>query len=278
MEEARRRDPVKRTYWGGGIFLALIVLWMAQIQFTLMRARSTLASQEAYWKQLEPGFLQVSNVTREAGLLQRNLDNLRSYATNRFLWTEPLNALQRAADDRVRVVSLIGSSTIKEEKAVSVSSNIFLMRPARRWWIFPAEPLRTNIQELAGRALQTMTNRADLIRFQPQLIAHLNVVTNPIQIAAQIEVTKPELMIEQVTLKIQARDYSQPASSRVDRFYSSLLETPFFKGAMGTNGQGTVNPDAIQAALDASDLISPNEPFIPFTVLCVFPDRIRSNE
>lgn len=277
-EEARRRDPVKRAIWAGCGFIALLFVWGGWLQVQVAQARSKIRSAEEHWKQIEPKFLQASNLVSEAGLIERRLDDLQHYATNRFLWTESLNALQHATDDQVRVVNLHGSVTLKEEKQVLVSSNLFLMRPKRKLWTFwTVEAPKTNMTEWGPRVLSSITNRSDLLRYQSHLLASLNIVTNPIQIVAQMEVVKPETITEKIMLTLRARDYSSPPGSRMDSFFASITNAPYFRAALSRN-VGSLQPESIQPRDDRTDLIRPNDPFIPFTIGLTFPERIRSNE
>lgn len=276
-EEARRRDPVKRALWAAGGVIALVLIWVLNLQLKLSGAKSELTAQEANWKKSEPAFLQVSNSYRETGQISKRLTALQRHATNRFLWTHPLSALQHAADERVRVVSLATTSVSSEQKQIIVSTNKVFDLPPRPWWKWTAEPLQTNVEEVARTVLSSITNRADLIRYQPELISTFTISTNRIQVVVKIDVIKPETVTENVAMSIRARDYGKPPGSRVDAFYASITNAPFLKLFSGRTNI-TVQPDTIQPREDESDKISPGEPYIPFTVQFNFPERIRANE
>lgn len=277
-EEARRRDPVKRACWAGGLAVVLMLLWSGNLQLRLSNLRNELAGYEGQWKQQEPKFLEVSNNFRELGNLQKRLDALQIFVTNRFLWSLPLNGLQYCADDKVRIVSLAGSINFAEQKQVTVPTNIFVSLPPKSWW-WPwgnAYP-DTNVVGAAQSLLKAITNRADLVRYQPHLISTWSVTTNPVQIVAKIEVVKPETVTEKASLTIRARDYSTPHGSKVDKFYQALTNAPFFNALLNRTNS-SVQPESIQPRDDRTDIISPADLFIPFTIHCFFPERIRSNE
>ena len=137
--------------------------------------------------------------------------------------------------------------------------------------------MKTNVEEVARALLGSITNRTDLIRYQPELTSTLVLSTGRIEVVAKIEVVKPETVTEKVTLTVRARDYSKPAGSRIDGFYAAITNAPYFRHSLGKTNS-SVQPDAIQPREDESDKISPAEPYIPFTVQCNFPEWIRSNE
>lgn len=276
-EEARRRDPVKRAIWGAAIVVGAFLFWAGKVQVGLMRARSALRAFEQQWSQVEPKFLQVSNQISEVNSLQKNLDNLLSYSTNRFLWTEPLNALQHATDNQVRLVSVVGVSTLKEDERVVMATNIYLMRPQRRWGVFPPEPLKTNIHDLARSAVTSILTNQPFSRFQSQVVTHVKFITNRLQIGAQIEVIKPLTVAETIALKLEGRDYSKTPGSRIDPFFAQLKSVPYFQNVLGKTNAILRIPD-YQARPDASDRISPDAPFISFLIECILPERFYSNE
>lgn len=278
-EEARRRDPVKRALWAGGAVVALVLLWVLYLQLKISGAKSQLANQESSWKQIERTFLQVSNSYRETGVIRKRLASLQSYSSNRFLWAHPLNALQYVADERVRVVSLTGSSVSTQQNQITFATNIYFGFPPGKWWkLWAREPLQTNVLDVAHTILNAVTNQANFARFQHQLvITPPNVSTTRIQVALQMEVIKPETITEKISLTIKARDYSKPPESRVDTFFASITNAPFFRLFLGKTNS-SVQPDNILTREDDTDKINPGQPYIPLTIQCNFPERTRANE
>jgi len=105
-EEMRRRDPVKRAMWAGGLVVALVLIWSCSLQLQAMIAKAEVSHVEAaivantnrYKLALEAQKLLQDAETRLAAL-----DEL---ATNRFLQGTLLNALQQAAADDVSLTRL----------------------------------------------------------------------------------------------------------------------------------------------------------------------------
>lgn len=275
--EARRRDPVKRAFWAAGAVIALVLIWSGNLQLKLSGLKSELARQEARWKEIEPRFLQVSNNVREAGSIRKKLESLDKYVTNRFFWANSLNALQHAADENVRIVNLTGISALSEQKPTVFSTNLFLSLPPKSWLSWGAEPPKTNLVDVANTLLNSVTNKPDFLRYQSVLISSLNVTTNPIQIVAKIDVVKPDTVAEKLSLTIRARDYSHPPGKQVDKFYEAVTNASYFK-QFGGRTNSSVQPESIQPRDDRTDIISPNDLYIQFTVELSFPERIRANE
>lgn len=276
-EEARRRDPVKRAIWGSGTAVALLLVYCVYLQFKVSSARAELNRFEVQWKDLQPSVLQSSNILKELGDIRGRLDSLQKHSTNRFLWANVLNALQHTSDEEVRVVSFDGRSVSTAEKQVLVSTNIFDVAPKTGLLSWGSEPSQRNVPEESNAALNAITNRADLIRYQPFLTTAFSVTTNAIQIFAKIEVLKPETMVELVSLKIRARDYSERPGSRVDTFFSKVTNAPLFSRLL-KNSVSSVQPESIQQREDVTDLITPRAVYIPFSVSFSLPERIRENE
>lgn len=285
-DEARRRDPVKRAIWAAGAVVALVLIWILVLQIKVIRAKSELGAQQAGFKQIEPGYLQVSNSYRDISLIQKRLDSLQKHATNRFLWSHLLHALQFATDEKVRIVSLTGTSVSTEQKQINEAKQLFFDFP-KRIWPLPPGPLKTNVEEVARATLGAITNKTNFVRYQSELISTLTISTSRIehlfglvhllfQVAANVEVVKPETVTEKITLTIRARDYSKPPGSRVDASYTNFVSAPYFRRFLNRTNS-TVQAE-IKPREDESDKINPTDPYIQFTVQCGFPEWIRSNE
>lgn len=276
-EEARRRDPVKRSIWAGGCLVALFLLWSGLKLVQGMQVRAELNRHQAHWESILPKFQQVSNHIREVATLRQNLSSLEKYASNRFLWTRPLNALQHCTDSDVRLVSFSGASTMSEQKQVLITSNHFVMLPPKSWWKWWREPVRTNVNEIADGILAAITNRADLLRYQKDLTITRSITTNPVQIVTKVEVIKPETVSEKISLTLKGRDYSDPPAREYEQFYTNLMASPYF-GRFLSRTNCLLQPESIQLQEDGTDLISPTQLYLPFTIEAVFPERIRTNE
>ena len=124
-EEMRRRDPVKRGMWVGGLVVGAMVIWSAQLQVKLMRIMREVNSYTSEWKKLEPEYNKVTANFENAAEAERKWAALQSLATNRFLWATPFNALQFviANVDGVRVTRLNSAQSYFQTEGVKPSTN-----------------------------------------------------------------------------------------------------------------------------------------------------------
>jgi len=90
----RRRDPVKRAIWAGGILGGLMLLWIVSMQAKLIAAKKDYDQTQTEWKALEKADGQIRTNLSRSAQLERRLTALGNLSTNRFLWSAPLNALQ----------------------------------------------------------------------------------------------------------------------------------------------------------------------------------------
>ncbi len=130
-EELRRRDPVKRSLWGAGVAVALVVLWCAVIQARTMRANSELKKHEAHWNSIEKKHAAVTEDLKESAAIERKLSSLNRLSTNRFLLGSTLNALQLAVVDQVQAVRLKTEQTFTFIDPVPAKTNTSKTVPAK---------------------------------------------------------------------------------------------------------------------------------------------------
>ncbi len=124
-DELRRRDPVKRAIWVGGLLVGLMSVWSGYLQVRLMAATSEANQYESEWKRLEAAYKKVSGNMEQAAEAERKWTALQSLATNRFLWANPLNALQfvMVNVDDVQITSLKTSQSYSITEGVKPSTN-----------------------------------------------------------------------------------------------------------------------------------------------------------
>src|SRR5437773_626305 len=124
-DELRRRDPVKRATWVGGLLVGVLAVWSGYLQVRLMAATSEVNRYESEWKKLESAFKKVSANMEAAAEAERKWGALQSLATNRFLWANPLNALQfvMVSVNEVQITSLKTSQTYAITEALKPSTN-----------------------------------------------------------------------------------------------------------------------------------------------------------
>jgi hypothetical protein len=126
-DELRRRDPVKRATWLGGLIVGVMVVWSGYLQVKLMSATSEVSRYESEWRKLESAYKKVSGNMEAAAEAERKWSALQTLATNRFLWANPLNALQfvMVTVDDVQISSLKTSQSYAVTEAVKPSTNNF---------------------------------------------------------------------------------------------------------------------------------------------------------
>src|SRR6266508_1741268 len=112
-DELRRRDPVKRATWFCGLVVGVMVVGSGYLQDRLISARGEVSRYESEWRKLESAYKKVSANMEAAAEAERKWAALQTLATNRFLWANPLNALQfvMVAVDEVQITALKTSQT-----------------------------------------------------------------------------------------------------------------------------------------------------------------------
>src|SRR6266478_437367 len=125
-DELRRRDPVKRATWVGGFLVGVLAVWGGYLQVRLMAATSEVNRYASEWKRLESDFKKVSANMEAAAEAERKWAALQALATNRFLWANPLNALQfvMVTVDEVQITALKTSQTYTITEPVKPSTNL----------------------------------------------------------------------------------------------------------------------------------------------------------
>lgn len=179
-EDLRRRDPVKRTIWAGGIAVSLVLIWCLWVQFRIIRANSELQKHNVHWTSIEKRHSEVTDNLKESAVIERKLESLNRLSTNRFLWGPTLNALQQTVVDHVQTVRLKGeqsytfvpgvaaktnSSKVVAAKPAAAVEKITLFIEAKDW--NPADQNYNKLKEALAKFpyFQTeLTNRADALR------------------------------------------------------------------------------------------------------------------
>lgn len=179
-EDMRRRDPVKRSIWIAGFFIALVLLWCLWIQGKIIQASSELNKHQAHWKSIEKKHAAVTDGLKESGAIERKLASLNRLSTNRFLWGSTLNALQQTVVDQVQTVRLRGqqvftfidgtpakttSTKPTPAKPSTAVEKITLTIEAKDW--NPAEQNYNKFKESLAKFpyfQSSLTNRPDALR------------------------------------------------------------------------------------------------------------------
>ena len=133
VEEAKRRDPVKRVQLVAVCFVFLLLLWAAVLQLRLIAASSEVENVGARYKQIEAQYRLVRTNYMVANDAIGRLAALQQFATNRFLWAPALSALQHVIVEDVEVNALRARhayTRIDATPAVTNSTGTIRAKPA----------------------------------------------------------------------------------------------------------------------------------------------------
>jgi len=106
LEDMRRRDPVKRAIWIGGIVGALVLAWSGYLQAKAMVVRGEVSRLEAQAKARETAYKQIREHEKKLEAANHKLFSLQRLAANRFLNGTVLDALQHTTVDDVQLMHL----------------------------------------------------------------------------------------------------------------------------------------------------------------------------
>src|SRR5688500_17394266 len=105
-EEARRKDPIKRTLIFGSIAIGLMLIWVLMLHMQLKARRSEMANLDLDFKKVDEKATVVCSIQAEAGDFETRLVAMERYSTNRVLWANLLDAFQKVILDPIRFKSV----------------------------------------------------------------------------------------------------------------------------------------------------------------------------
>ena len=106
LEELRRRDPVKRAVLAGIVLVLLLLAYSSSVQLKNMIVRSELSRLESELAAHTNEYQTVLASQRKLAEFSRKAVALQQLATNRLLYGNILNGLQKAAMPEVPLVRL----------------------------------------------------------------------------------------------------------------------------------------------------------------------------
>jgi len=131
-EDLRRRDPVKRATWIGGVLVSLMLIWSLSIQFKailakqqLSRVDADMAAHKSEHQVVQEDLLKLSETTNKLG-------SLRLLSASRLLHGTMLNVLQQSVVDDITMTKL------KIEQQYAVTEEIKAKTNANR--VIPGKP------------------------------------------------------------------------------------------------------------------------------------------
>lgn len=114
--ERRRRDPVKRAMYVAGSIVALFLLFVGSLQWTIMGRGGEINDLEATFKKLESDYKKALALEKDIQVYKNKNQALITYGRERFLWATVLDELQYAMVDNLKVIQVTGSQKFLIEK------------------------------------------------------------------------------------------------------------------------------------------------------------------
>jgi hypothetical protein len=122
-EDLRRRDPIKRIIFGGGLIVALMFAWWSWLQLRVMVANANLSQVQAQIQQHTNAYQVVLVSEKKIDDAKANLAALQKLANSRFLQGNLMNALQNVMVPGVQLVRLAVSQTYAAAQGVNPQIN-----------------------------------------------------------------------------------------------------------------------------------------------------------
>jgi len=283
-EEMRKRDPIKRALFAGGAIAVLMVGWIAITQFSVSAARAELTGLGASLKKIEDSSKLVKSNQLAAAEMHGRLGSLDRYGRERFLSGSLLDAVQRAAVDKVRLMEI----RVEQKHTVGDAMKFFTtnvpvpFNPPAAWWKFWAGDAKSPaIETAAGSSLAGITNKAP---FTTNLLAYsvkiVPAATNEADktISAKVDFTTVPWAKEVTVIEVRGRDYGSPPGAAIDEFARRINGSDYFKALLEPESGFQFTERPPQARPDPSDALNPNAQFVPFTIQLAFKNRILANE
>ncbi len=283
-EESRRRDPIKRTVFGGCALVVLVVGWIGVTQLQVRAARSELASCNLRLKKVE----ESSKLARANQLASQEAESrlkaLDRYTANRFFWGNFLDALQRTTVDNVRLTEVHAEQKYATADVTKFyTTNMFLnyTPPPAAWKFWASGKAGTPVSTTVSNMFPTMTNSTLFTtNILPYTVKITETSTNTTlnQLGVTVDFSNVAWASERNTIQIRGRDYGTVPGAGIDEFARRLTESPYFKGILDKARGFRFTERPPQPRPDPQDTVNPGALFVPFTIELVLDERIFTNE
>jgi hypothetical protein len=132
-EELRRKDPVKRTLIGAVGVVALALCWCMVQQFKIITAKATLSSVSTQWEEIRTAYDEAVASRTKLMDAENKLDSLEMLRTNRFLWGNALDAVQRTLNgvDNIHMVRLSSEQVYDLDPGTPPRTNDTVVLPGK---------------------------------------------------------------------------------------------------------------------------------------------------
>jgi hypothetical protein len=124
-EDLRRRDPVKRSIYGGAFLVALSLVWFSSTWLEYMVDKQKLNQIDGEIETHTNDYAQVQANLRQIGNIQKRLDSLDQLTGARFLQGNLLNALQQTYVPNVQLNHLRVDQSYSTVAALPAKTNSF---------------------------------------------------------------------------------------------------------------------------------------------------------
>jgi len=119
----RRRDPIRWASWAAALLILGLLCWGALLRLRVANADADLRRYERQVASLPKSSKEVMANSRRAGEIERTLASLDQIASNRFLWTSPLNALQFTIVDNIQLIRLKMQEEVVSQTGAKPATN-----------------------------------------------------------------------------------------------------------------------------------------------------------
>jgi hypothetical protein len=282
-EEARRRDPVKRSLVIGGALVVFTLLWTLMTYMQVKARRAEFANEDSKFKRIEEDSKAVKTVQAEVGDIERRLVSLERYSTNRVLWANVLDALQRATFDQIRLKSISANQRyLTNPPTVFFSTNLHVAGtvtpPAWKFWASSSGAISP--VDLATKSFRSFTNQFPFSTNKlpytiKTALVSTNLVSNEVEVKCDFQLVAND--IEDIEVFLAGGDYGNPPGGTIDEFARTLANLPYFKDRLA---EGDEKLRFVERPPNAEpDALLPNSPmFKRFTVRLKYKDRVLTNE
>lgn len=283
-EELRRKDPVKRAILVSVLLVVLVLFYSLMLQLKVAVARAEMGTYENRLNAVEETSKQVKADRLLSNEIERKIEALDRYSSNRFLWGSTLDALQRTLVPNIRISEIQADQKytgVESKKFYTTNVTVTVESPGRHFgfWKTPVSDavVMTAISNQLKQVVKKFPFTTNQIEYTTKIaMAATNAART--EFTAKVEFTLPMVARENISLQILGRDYA-PGPGALDDFTRKIAALPFFRERLRDGEGGGINTleRPPQPRVDPGDS-GDTRPFVPFTIECVFKDRVIANE
>lgn len=282
-EEARRKDPIKRAIMAGSVAVVLMLVWVLVLHMQLKGKRLELGNIDADFRKVDEKAKTVKNIQAQAGDIERRIVSLERYSTNRVLWANMLDALQKVRIEEIRYKSISSNQRYPTNAPTTFFTTNLLVPftpspPAWKFWA--SQPPPVQVFPLASNMFKAFTNNPPFSTNKvPYTVKMAITRTNDIshELLVKCDFNIPAVTTEDIDVQISGGDYGNPPGGTLDAFAKKLSDSEYFTNRL------TKGPERAKfielAPRPEPDLTLPNSPMhTRFTLRMKYEDRLLTNE